>query len=73
MTSQALGKLTDNLASAADTIGFLSRKARSEMVRVIAAARLFELAVKVKESTELEERIRALEERQLSSTRGRFA
>jgi hypothetical protein len=73
MTSQALGKLTDNLASAADTLGYLSRKAKSEMVRVIAAAKLFELAMKVKDATELEERIRALEERQQAPARPRNA
>jgi hypothetical protein len=65
MTAQALGKLTDNLSSAAYTLGYLSRKAKSEMVRVIAAAKLFELAAKVNEATVMEERIRALEERQV--------
>jgi hypothetical protein len=64
MTAQALGRLVDNLASAADTLGYLSRKAKSEMVRVIAAAKLFELAAKVHEATVMEERVRALEERQ---------
>jgi hypothetical protein len=63
MTAQALGKLTDNLASAADTLGYLSRNAKSEMVRVIAAAKLFELAAKVHEATVMEERMRAIEER----------
>jgi hypothetical protein len=73
MTAQALGKLTDNLASAADTLGYLSRRAKSEMVRVIAAAKIFEVALKVKDATELEERIRALEERQQSPARPRSA
>src|SRR5947209_3958243 len=40
MTTRALGRLVDNMASAADTIAFLSRKAKSEMVRLSAARAL---------------------------------
>jgi hypothetical protein len=73
MTAQALGKLTDNLSSAADSLAYLSRRAKSEMVRVIAAAKIFEVALKVKDATEIEERIRALEERQQAPARPRSA
>src|SRR5262245_32567456 len=61
MTSQALGRLVDSMASAADTLGYLSRKAKSEQVRLGAARALLELGVKLRESTELEQRLAALE------------
>lgn len=61
MTARALGKLIDGMASAADTLGYLSRKAKNEMTRLGAARALLELAVKMRESIELEERIAALE------------
>jgi hypothetical protein len=32
MTARALGRLVDSMASAADTLGYLSRKGKSEMV-----------------------------------------
>jgi hypothetical protein len=64
MTSQALGRLVENMVSAADTLGFLTRKARSESVRLGAARALLELGVKLRESVELEERIAALEGRE---------
>jgi hypothetical protein len=67
MTSQALGKLTDNMLSAVDSLGYLSRNAKSEMVRVIAASKIIEMVIKVRDATELEERIAALEERQQQS------
>src|SRR5262245_33570850 len=37
MTSQALGRLVDGMVSAADTLGYLARKGKSEMVRLSAA------------------------------------
>src|SRR5581483_9801507 len=43
MTSQALGRLVDGMASAADTLGFLSRKGKSEMIRLSAARAVLEL------------------------------
>ena len=61
MTSRALGRLADNMASAAETLGFLSRKGKSEMVRLSAARAVLELGNKLRESVELEERISALE------------
>jgi hypothetical protein len=66
MTSMALGRLTAEMASAAETLGFLSRKAKSETVRLGAARALLELGNKTREAVELEERIAALEQRQLS-------
>jgi hypothetical protein len=61
MTSLALGKLTSNLTSAADTLAHLSRKGKSEMVRLGAARALFELSTKLRESIEIEQRLAALE------------
>lgn len=57
----ALGKLADGMATAADTLGYLSRKAKSETVRLGASRAVIELGVKLRESVELEERIAALE------------
>ena len=62
MTSQALGRLVDGMASAADTLGYLTRKGKSEMVRLSAARAVLELANKTRENVELEERLRALEQ-----------
>lgn len=64
MTGRALGKLADNMASAADTLGYLARKAKSETIRLGASRAILELGVKFRESTELAERITALESRQ---------
>jgi hypothetical protein len=64
MTSQALGRLTADLSSAADTLGYLSRRAKSETVRLGAARALLELGNKLRESNELEQRIAALEANQ---------
>lgn len=61
MTSRALGRLADGMASAAETLGFLSRKGKSEMVRLSAARAVLELGQKLRESVELEARIEALE------------
>src|SRR5262245_40168611 len=61
MTSQALGKLVENMKSAADTLGYLCRKGKSETVRLGAARALLELGVKIRESVELEQRLAALE------------
>src|SRR4051794_31647127 len=57
MTSQALGRLVEGMASAADTLGFLCRKGKSEQVRLGAARALIELGVKLRDSVELEGRI----------------
>jgi hypothetical protein len=67
MTSRALGRLTADMASAADTLGYLSRKAKSETVRLGAARALLELGNKLRESNELEQRIAALEANQNST------
>ena len=61
MTTRALGKLTDRMVSAADTLGYLSQKAKSETVRLSAARAVLELGTKLRESIELEERIAELE------------
>jgi hypothetical protein len=64
MTSRALGRLADSMASAAETLGFLSRKGKSEMVRLSAARAILELGNKLRESVEMEERIASLEANQ---------
>jgi hypothetical protein len=69
MTSRALGKLVDRMASAADTLGYLSRKGKSEMVRLSAARAILELGQKLRETVELEERIANLETNQLGTGR----
>jgi hypothetical protein len=61
MTSQALGRLVDSMVNAAKTLAYLSRKGKSEMVRLSAARAVLELGHKLRESVELEERIGALE------------
>jgi hypothetical protein len=61
MTSQALGRLVDTMAGAADTLSHLSRKAKSEMVRLSAARAILELGPKLRENIELEQRITQLE------------
>lgn len=61
MTSQALGRLVDGMVSAAETLGFLSRKGKSEMVRLSAARSILELGTKLRETVELSDRIDALE------------
>jgi hypothetical protein len=69
MTFRALGRLVDNMASASETLGYLSRKGKSETVRLGAARAVLELGQKVRESVELEERIAALEGQQIAPGR----
>jgi hypothetical protein len=61
MTSLALGRMVEGMASAADTLGYLCRRGKSEQVRLGAARALIELGTKLRETVELEERIAALE------------
>ena len=61
MTSRALGRLVDNMTSAADTLGYLCRKGNSEMVRLSAARAVLELGTRLRETIELEQRIAVLE------------
>jgi hypothetical protein len=63
MTAQALGRLTAAMSRAADALDQLVTGAESETVRLGACRAVLELAIKIRESTELEERIRALEAR----------
>ncbi len=60
MVSRALGKLTDTTAAAADALKCLL-SADSETVRLGAAKAILELGLKIRESVELEDRLRALE------------
>jgi hypothetical protein len=61
MVSRALGRTADGMNEAADTLRGLL-KATSETVQLGAARTLLELGVKLRESVEQEERLRALEE-----------
>jgi len=70
MTSQALGRLVDSMVGAADTLSYLSRKGKSEMVRLGAARAILKMANKTREAVELEERLQALESR-LTNNEGR--
>jgi hypothetical protein len=69
MTRRSLGRLIGSMTSAADTLAFLARKAKAETVRLGAARAVLELAVKLRESVELEARIAALEPNQPGSVR----
>jgi hypothetical protein len=63
MVETAMGRLADNMTSAADTLGYLCRKSKNESVRLGAARAILELGVKLRENVEHEERIAALESR----------
>ena len=60
LTAQALGRLTEGMTEAADTLRALLR-AKSRSVRLGAARAILELGTKLRESVELEQRIAALE------------
>lgn len=64
MTNRALGRLTDQMVSAATTLGYLSVHATSESTRLSAARAVIELGTRLRETVELEERIAALESHQ---------
>jgi phosphopantetheinyl transferase (holo-ACP synthase) len=59
---RSVGRLTDNLASAADAIVNLSATAQSESVRLSAIKVMFATVVAMSKFTGLEERINELEE-----------
>ena len=73
MTARALGRLVENMVSAVDTLGYLSRKGKSESVRLNAARAVLEMGTKLRESVELEQRITELESRQPQQERMRLA
>ncbi len=60
MVGRALGRMADGMSEAADELRRLLA-ARSEAVRLGAARSLLELAVKLRESVELEHRLQTLE------------
>jgi hypothetical protein len=62
MVQRSLGRMAEGMSEAADVLRQLLA-ARSESVRLGAARSLLELGVKLRESVELEERMRALEGR----------
>ena len=63
MFSRALGSIAEGSASGALVLRQLALKAKSESVKLSAARALLELGPRLRESVELEERLRALEER----------
>src|SRR5262249_15556270 len=67
MVQRSLGRMADGMAEAADVLRQLLG-AESESVRLGAARSLLELAVKLRDSVELEGRLQALEEA-LAATR----
>jgi hypothetical protein len=73
MTSRALGRLVENMVSAADTLGYLCRKSKSETVRLNAARAVLEMSTKLRESVELEQRISELESAQPQQQKARLA
>jgi flagellar motility protein MotE (MotC chaperone) len=62
MVTRAVGRLADQSAKAVDTlVGLLG--AESESARLGAARSILELGTKLRESTEIEERLAALEQK----------
>jgi hypothetical protein len=61
LTDRCLGQLVDQMASACGTLGFLARKAKSEMVRLLASKAVIETATRLRENCEFSERLAALE------------
>lgn len=68
MFGRALGSIAEGSASGALVLRQLALKAKSESVRLAAARALLELGPKLRESVELEERLRILEERAADET-----
>ena len=62
MVQRALGRLSDSATAAADALRRLLH-AEAESVRLGAARSILELGTKLRDAAELEERLRALEER----------
>jgi hypothetical protein len=63
MFGRALGSLAEGAASGALMLRQLCLKAKSESVKLGAARALLELGPRMRDSVEMEERVRALEER----------
>src|SRR6516164_4736195 len=63
MIDRGLGKLADAVADAAQTLRNLQAEGESDAVKLSAAKAILEQAVKMCDASELEERLRALEER----------
>jgi len=63
MIDRGLGKLAEAVADAAQTLRNLQAEGESDTVKLSAAKAILEQAVKMRDASELEERMRALEER----------
>jgi hypothetical protein len=59
-----LGRFLDNLSAAVTTLVELCQGARLEMTRLMAAKSIVDYSIKIREATELTERISRLEEAQ---------
>jgi hypothetical protein len=62
MTDRALGVLADNAANAALKIASIALNSTSERTQLRAACKVIELLIRVRELTELEERVALLEQ-----------
>jgi hypothetical protein len=62
MTSQALGKLLGSLTDAVTTLADLHKNAASETARIMAASRVVEFGLRMREHTELAQRVSDLEQ-----------
>jgi hypothetical protein len=69
MVEKALGRMADSMSAAADTLRQLLT-ANGDNVKLGAARALLELTVKLRESVELEERLRTLEARMSEAPKG---
>jgi hypothetical protein len=70
MVARSLGRMADGMAEAADVLRALLDAGTPPAVRLGAARALLELGVKLRESVELEERLRTLEENAAREDRG---
>jgi hypothetical protein len=64
MMQRSLGKMADAMADAADVLRKLMAEAERESVRLGAARTVLELSVRIRETVDLEVRVKALEERE---------
>jgi len=69
LTAATLGRLLDNMSAAATTLVDLCQNGKQEMTRLMAAKSIVDYAVRLREHTELAERVAALEAAQPQARR----
>lgn len=69
LTAQALGQCLDNMTAAVTALVHLCQNSQQEMVKLMAAKSIIDYAVRLREHTELVERITALEQSQPQARR----